>query len=100
MTSWYSKRLEDAIIAQTELDLIETIFAEKYQKAARPPEMAVFTRYDAEGGLHCKVTAYFSPAAKDIARRIGAKPCPRPHASLLELFVGEEESWSVLFSKE
>ncbi|MDM7911752.1 MAG: hypothetical protein QUS09_01505, partial [Methanotrichaceae archaeon] len=62
-----------------------------------PPEMAVFTRPESEGRLHCKVMAYFSPAAADVAETFDAEPCVKPARAGLGLLAGDERSWSVLF---
>ena len=45
---------------------------------AEPSEMAVFTRPESEGRLHCEVVAYFSPAAGEVAKAFDAIPCGRP----------------------
>jgi len=42
---------------------IEAAFAPVFAAAGKPAGMAVFTRYDSEGHLQCRVTAFFSPAA-------------------------------------
>jgi hypothetical protein len=59
------------------------------------PACAVFTRRDA-GDLHCRVSAYFSPAATAIARQFGAAPCARPGRRGLELLAGPDSSWDLL----
>jgi hypothetical protein len=59
--------------------------------------MAVFTRHESEGRLHCKVTAYFSPAAGEVARAFGAQPCAKPARAGLGLLAGDKLSWPVLF---
>ncbi len=59
--------------------------------------MAVLTRPESEGRLHCEVIAYFSPAAADIAKAFDAEPCEKPARAGLGLLIGDESSWSVLF---
>ena len=50
--------------------------------------MAVFTRPDVEGRLHCEVMAYFSPAASDVAKAFDAEPCEKPARMGLGLLAG------------
>jgi hypothetical protein len=67
MDSWYSKDLGDGILAATpsnEIKEIKEVFTRLYHVAGKPIDMAVFTRHELEGRLHCEVIAYFSPAAK------------------------------------
>jgi len=59
--------------------------------------MAVFTRPESEGRLHCEIIAYFSPAAWEVAESFDAEPCEKPARPGLGLLAGREESWSVLF---
>ena len=97
MTRWYSKTLGDGMTAYEPSDEIEQAFLPLYEAAGKPAEMAVFTRYDSEGRLQCEVTAFFSPAAAEIARRLGAVPCSRPPRDHLTLLAGDARSWDVLF---
>ena len=100
MDSWYSKELGDAITASMPSDEIEQAFQQLFVAAGKPPNMAVFTRQVSEGRLHCEVTAYFSPAAVDIAKDFGAQPCEKPALSGLGLLAGDKLSWSVLFPEK
>ena len=59
--------------------------------------MAVFTRLEAEGRLHCEVIAYFSPAAHEVAKAFEADPCAKPAQSGLGLLAGDQGSWLALF---
>jgi hypothetical protein len=59
--------------------------------------MAVFNYFDSEGRLQCDVTAYFSPACVELARKFGAKPCNQPPRSGLGLLAGDESAWNELF---
>ena len=61
--------------------------------------MAVFTRPESEGRLHCEIMAYFSPAASYIAEAFDAEPCEKPVRSGLALLSGDEECWSALFDE-
>jgi hypothetical protein len=78
---------------------IEEAFLPAFTAAGDPPEMAIFTRPESEGRLHCEVIAYFSPAAQEIAKAFDAEPCEKPTRSGLDLLAGGEESWSVLFDE-
>jgi hypothetical protein len=97
MDIWYSKALGDGIMAATPSDEIERAFQQLFKAAGKPLNMAVFTRPESEGRLHCEVMAYFSPAAKDVARAFDAQPCEKPSRAGLGLLAGDERSWSVLF---
>ena len=97
MEIWYSLTLGDGMTSGALSSEIEEVFAPMFMAAGRPPAMAVFTRPESEGRLHCEVIAYFSPAARDVADALDAEPCERPTRAGLSLLVGEEASWSVLF---
>jgi len=43
------------------------------------------------------VIAYFSPAALDVAKAFDAWPCEKPSRMGLDLLVGDQQAWSVLF---
>ena len=100
MDTWYSKELGDAIMASMPSDEIEAAFQQLYIDSGRPLNMAVFTRQESEGRLHCEVTAYFSPAAVGIAKAFGAQPCEKPAWSGLGLLAGDTLSWSILFPEK
>src|SRR5215216_335685 len=95
--TWYSKELGDGMMAATPSDEIEKAFLGVLNAAGKPLNMAVFTRLESEGRLHCEVIAYFSPAAKNVAKAFDAQPCERPSPAGLGLLAGDELSWSVLF---
>ncbi len=97
MNSWYSLSLGDGIMASMPTAEIEDAFQQAFRAAGRPPEMAVFTRPESEGRLHCEVFAYFSPAAATVAEAFDAEPCAKPVRAGLGLLAGDERSWSVLF---
>jgi hypothetical protein len=97
MEIWYTLSLGDGMTSSLPAGDIEEAFAPVFQAAGRPPVMAVFTRPESEGRLHCEVIAYFSPATRDVAKALGAQPCERPAPAGLSLLAGEEASWSVLF---
>ena len=97
MNHWYSLNLGDGIMAPTPSDEIRERFLRSFADAGSPPEMAVFTRLESEGRLHCEVIAYFSPAAVRVAEVFDAQPCGKPARTGLGLLAGDERSWSVLF---
>lgn len=97
MESWYSKKLGDAITASMPSAEIEQAFKQVFVTAGKPLNMAVFTRQESEGRLHCEVTAYFSPAAKDVAQAFDAQPCAKPELGNLMLLAGDTLVWSILF---
>lgn len=78
---------------------IEEMFQQYFAAAGNPPDMAVFTRSETEGRLHCEVMAYFSPAAGAVAKEFDAHPCGKPAWAGLSLLAGDERSWSLLFSE-
>ena len=95
--TWYSKALGDGITASMPSDEIEQEFLKLFAAAGGPIHMAVFTQPESEGRLHCEVMAYFSPAAKDVAKAFNAQPCKKPARSGLGLLAGDQLSWSVFF---
>ena len=97
MESWYSLSLGDGIMAATPSAEIEELFKPQFSAAGEPLEMAVFTRLESEGRLHCEVIAYFSPAAAKVAGAVDALPCEKPLRIGLGLLVGDPGCWSVLF---
>ena len=100
MTSWYSLSLGDGIIASTPSAEIQETFLRSFAAAGSPPDMAIFTRAESEGRLHCEVIAYFSPGAQEVAKAFDAEPCEKPARSGLGLLAGDERSWSTLFPDE
>jgi hypothetical protein len=97
MDTWYSKELGDGIMASVPSDEIKSAFLRLFTATGKPLDMAVFTRLESEGRLHCEVVAYFSPAAKDIALAFDAEPCEKPSRAGLGLLAGDKLSWSKLF---
>lgn len=96
MSAWYSKSLGDGLWAPTACAEIEESFQPMFESAGRPIVMAVFVRRE-EGDVHCEVTAFFSPTAREIAERFEALPCPHPAREGLELLAGDEGCWPILF---
>lgn len=97
MDTWYSVSLGDGITAPTPSNEIEAMFLQAFNAAGQPLNMAVFTRPESEGRLHCEVIAYFSPAAKKIAQAFDAERCEKPSSAGLSLLAGDKLAWSQLF---
>ncbi len=97
MDTWYSRNLGDPTLTDGTLDELDAYFHAVHVRAGEPSEMAVFTRLESEGRLHCEMIAYFSPAAQTVAKAFDAEPCTRPVRQGLGLLAGAEEAWSVLF---
>lgn len=93
MTTWYSKTLGDGILAYAPKETIQLAFAAR----PHPVDVAVFMRHELEGRLQCEVVAYFSPAAKDLALQLDARPCERPTLANLDLLAGHPGAWEALF---
>jgi hypothetical protein len=96
MNIWYSKPLGDAISAPIYTAEIEQAFQPWFASAGCPPEMAIFTRQE-PGEMHCQITAYFSPAAAQVALAFAAQPCNPPEINGLTLLAGSPASWQALF---
>ena len=96
---WYSLGLGDGMLAVEPSEEIQTFFAKVFSAKGMPPEMAVFTRHESEGRLHCEVVAYFSPKASEVAQAFDAGPCPKPERAGLGLLAGNEMAWSSLFGE-
>ena len=97
MKPWYCVSLGDGMMAPTPTAEIEEAFLPVFTAAGKPADMAVFTRPESEGRLHCEVMAYFSPAAQAVAEAFDAEPCQKPTRAGLGLLAGGKECWSVLF---
>lgn len=97
MTHWHSLNLGDAMLADEPIAEIAAAFQKAFNAAGNPPDMAVFTRHESEGRLHCEVMAYFSPAAHEAAKKLGAQPCPPPARDGLGLLAGSPNAWIALF---
>ena len=97
MEPWYSISLGDGMMAAAPSAEIEELFLPLFSAAGKPADMAVFTRLESEGRLHCEAIAYFSPAAQEAAKAFDAQPCERPERAGLGLLAGDPRCWSVLF---
>ena len=94
---WYAMSLGDGVTALEPLSDLESRFRAAFEQAGRPKDMAVFTRHESEGRLHCELMVYFSPAARAVAQALGAQPCGGPLPQGLSLLAGPVESWPLLF---
>ena len=99
MENWYFLSLGDGMTSGLTSAEIEEAFRRVFTSAGQPPSMAVFTRPESEGRLHCEVIAYFSPAAREVAIAFDADPCNMPARAGLSLLAGTDEAWAVLFSE-
>ena len=97
INSWYSLTLGDGMWAPTLSAQIEKEFLAAFEKSDKPLDMAVFTRNESEGRLHCEVIAYFSPAAQAIAEAFDAEACEKPSSTGLVLLTGDPNCWVFLF---
>jgi hypothetical protein len=97
MATWHLLRLGDGMTSGALSAEIEDAFASAFAQSGKPAAMAVFTRPESEGRLHCEVIAYFSPAAASIANQFDAEPCGPPARAGLGLLAGDSSCWSVLF---
>ena len=99
MSTWHSVSLGDGMWAPALIAQIEARFGPLFDQAGRPADMAVFTRSENEGRLHCEVIAYFPPAASQVAAAFEAQPCERPQREGLGLLAGAPEAWATLFTE-
>jgi hypothetical protein len=99
MDTWYTKGLGDGMTASIPSDQIKDAFLRSFQAEGMPLDMAVFTRLESEGRLHCEVMAYFSPAAREVAKAFDPQPCEKPSRKGLDLLAGDAYAWSVLFDE-
>lgn len=100
MAQWYSKELGDGMVAHLPLEEIGAEFTPRFDAAGKPDDMAVFKRHELGSGLFCEVTAYFSPAAAEVAQACNADPCEPPHPDDVTLYYGNNGCWSTLFEAE
>ncbi len=98
MGTWFSKILGDGMTAYEPSDEIEKAFVPLFRTAGQPADMAVFIRHVSDGHLQCQVTAYFSPATAELARKFAAEPCIKPTRDGLGLLAGDGRCWPVLFA--
>lgn len=97
MNRWFMRSLGDGVLAGEHIDSIKAIFVPAYTEAGCPRDMALFSRHESDGRLHCEVQVFFSPSSAHVAKEIGATACERPEPGNLDLLAGSENSWQVLF---
>ena len=97
MTTWFTKNLGDAMLANPALEHIQKLFLETYGLKEYADDTALFFRHESEGRLHCEVKVYLSPATVLIATALHAMPCRQPIPTDLGLLMGSEACWPVLF---
>lgn len=97
MEHWRSKSLGDGMWADIPSEEIKQLFQPLFESAGKPVDMAIFTRSESEGRLHCEVIAYFSPAARAIAETFDAEPCEKPSRTGLGLLTGDPNCWVFFF---
>lgn len=97
METWYFASLGDGMTADLVSMEIKMAFQRSFPDGGMPLGMAVFTRLESEGRLHCEMMAYFSPSAWEIAEMFGAELCDKPFRMGLDLLVGDEQAWQACF---
>ena len=97
MNSWYTINLGDPTLAEESLTQIAELFATIYDETAQEHEVAVFSRHELAGGLHCQLMLYCSPAAEKLAQKLAAQACLKPSPDDLSLLLGTDRALSLLF---
>jgi hypothetical protein len=95
--TWHFLSLGDGMTADESTEEVRGAFEELYKSVKSANDIAVFTRNESAGRLHCEVIAYFSPSASALAKAFDSEPCQRPERSGLELLIGNDQSWANLF---
>jgi hypothetical protein len=95
--TWAALALGDGVTALAPLDRLRVLLDEHARRGDHDGPVVLLTRHDDEGGLHCRVTAFFSPAAGGVARAVGALPCPRPSRAGLVYAAGDPGWEAALF---
>jgi hypothetical protein len=92
MGTWHCKVLGRGPAASAPSRRIQEMFPPLFTASGQPPDMAVFSRSEAN-----QVTAYFSPRASRLATLFGAKPCDKPPSDRIGLLVGDARCWAIFF---
>ncbi len=95
MSSWFVRNLGDAALAGESLEQLRLSVIEAFERAGRPVALAAYTRHESEGRLHCELKVYFTPAASEVAKAVGAVACARPSRYDLGLLAGSEGAWEI-----
>jgi hypothetical protein len=94
--TWTALDLGDGVTALEPLERLRTRVDELARRADGDGPVVLLTRRD-DAGLHCRVTAFFSPAAAELAEAVGARPCPRPPRAGLDYAAGDPAWGEALF---
>ena len=97
MNDWFVKNLGDAMLAFDAQAKLEEVLASVRSDRGNPTDMAAFIRHESDGGLHCEVKVYLSPACVAVADEVNAKPCVKPSPEGLGMLLGSDEAWRSLF---
>jgi hypothetical protein len=96
--SWAALVLGDGVTALEPLGRLQERVVEEAQREDRDGIVVLLTRHD-DAGLHCQVTAFFSPAAGELARAAGAVPCAPPPRRGLVYAAGDPDWEEALFGR-
>ncbi|GKT23255.1 hypothetical protein [Acidovorax sp. SUPP3334] len=90
MSTWYKLALGNDQDAFEPARRIQQIFMAKFLMTPPGSGRALFSSYDLASD---NLWLYFSPAARDIATRVGAQPCDKPAPDApLGLLAGEGDA--------
>ncbi len=88
MPNWFYKNLGDATLAAPALDEVCALFDRLYADT-KSSSVALYTRHESEGRLHCQLVLYCSPAASELAAALQAVTCREPSLQGLNLLKGQ-----------
>ncbi len=74
MSSWYRLSLGDPLLADA--------LREEIAQAAKAAALAVYSRHEGEGQLHCELVLYFPEQSYALAKTYNAMPGGDPGAGL------------------
>ena len=97
MNDWFVKTLGYAMLAFEAQAELEDVLTSVRSDSGNPADMAAFIRHESDGGLHCEVKVYLSPACVAVAEEVNAKPCAKPSPEGLGMLQGSDEAWQSLF---
>lgn len=88
MPNWFYKNLGDATLVVPALDRVCALFDHLYADT-NSSSVALYTRHESEGRLHCQLVLYCSPAASELAAALQAVACRAPSLQGLHLLKGQ-----------